>query len=86
MTQSIQTMSTNRSPFIICFNLFFLKNAKSNLKIYQMLTNSNLRFQAHLQRIGEDRLMVFDCFSTARSFLKFHPVFACLRLLKSLRL
>lgn len=67
---------------LICFFL----NAKSNLKIYQMLTNSNLRFQAHLQRIGEDRLMVFDCFSTARSFLKFHPVFACLRLLKSLRL
>lgn len=83
MTQSIQTMSTNRSQFIICFNLLFFQKMPNQIK---MITNSNLRFQAHLQRIGEDRLMVFDCFSTARSFLKFHPVFACLRLLKSLSL
>ena len=86
----MSTMSTNRSQFLqwtfhflflqTCFQIW--KFTKSN----DQITTSNLRFQAHLQRIGEDGLMVFDCFSTARSFLKFHPVFACLCLLKSLRL
>ena len=85
-SQYRQCLQIEVSLLFVLICCFFKKHAKSNLKVYQMITNSNLWFQAHLQRIGEDGLMVFDCFSTARSFLRFHPVFACLCLLKSLKL